>query len=127
MNRSEHGQSTVELAVLLPVVTVVLLGVVQVGLLIRDTLSVVNASRVAARAAALTPELSAVREAFDDQGVDLGSGTVELSGDLVPGGLAAIEVSRRPTSVPIFGRFIGSATLRERLVFRIEAADLPGP
>ena len=51
--RGARGQSTVELALLLPVVVLLLLAVLQMGLLARDIVLVTHASREAARAAAV--------------------------------------------------------------------------
>lgn len=52
--RGDRGQSTVELALLLPLVTILILLVLQFGLVLRDQLMVVHAAREAARAAAVT-------------------------------------------------------------------------
>lgn len=52
--RGDRGQSTVELALLLPLVAILILLVLQFGLVIRDQLMVVHAAREAARAAAVT-------------------------------------------------------------------------
>ena len=51
----DRGQSTVEVALLLPFVALLLLAVVQVGLVARDQVLVVHAAREAARAAAVDP------------------------------------------------------------------------
>ena len=50
---ADRGQSTVEFALVLPLVVMVLLLVVQVGLVVRDQVLVVHAAREAARAAAV--------------------------------------------------------------------------
>ncbi|CAM8659752.1 TadE-like [Acidimicrobiia bacterium] len=52
--RGDRGQSTVELALLLPLVAILILLVLQFGLVLRDQLMVVHAAREAARAAAVT-------------------------------------------------------------------------
>ena len=54
--RDASGQSTVEFALLLPVVVIALLAIVQVGLVVRDELGVVHAAREAARAASVDPD-----------------------------------------------------------------------
>ena len=51
--RLDGGQSTVELALCLPVVLMALLFVVQVGLVVRDQIRTVQAAREAARSAAV--------------------------------------------------------------------------
>lgn len=49
----DHGQSTVELAIVMPVIVVLLLLTVQVAVVIRDQVLVVHAAREAARSAAV--------------------------------------------------------------------------
>jgi Flp pilus assembly protein TadG len=53
----------VELALVLPLVLLLLLGVVQVGLVVRDQILVVHAAREAAREAAVDPAPGAARRA----------------------------------------------------------------
>ena len=57
----EGGQATVEVALLLPLLALLLLAVVQVGLVVRDQVLVTHAAREAARAAAVDPQLEAAR------------------------------------------------------------------
>ena len=52
-SREEEGQATVELALLLPVVVVLLLAVLQLGLVARDVVLVAHAAREASRVAAV--------------------------------------------------------------------------
>ena len=47
--RSQRGQSTVELACILPIVVICLLLAVQAGLVVRDRVLVVHAARAAGR------------------------------------------------------------------------------
>ena len=51
----QAGQATVELALVLPLIALLLLVVVQAGLVVRDQLLVTNAAREAARAFAVDP------------------------------------------------------------------------
>lgn len=51
--RGEEGQATVELALTLPVVAVLLLAIVQVTVIVRDHVLVTHAARVAVREAAV--------------------------------------------------------------------------
>lgn len=55
----DRGQAAVELALVLPLVCALLMGVVQVGLVIRSQLAVQVAARAAARAAAISADASA--------------------------------------------------------------------
>ena len=59
----DAGQAAVELALLLPVVVVLVLGVLQVALVGRDQLALELAAREAARAAAVSADPAAPRPA----------------------------------------------------------------
>jgi len=52
----DRGQATVELALATPVLCLLLLGVVQLAVVVRDQLAVVEAARVGARAAAVAAD-----------------------------------------------------------------------
>ena len=69
MSRDERGQSTVELALCLPFVVVVLAIVVQVGFLALDHVRLWHAAREAARVAAVDAELEAITDAAESSGV----------------------------------------------------------
>ena len=56
--RGEKGQSTVEFALVLPVVALVAIGLVQVGLSVRNQLAVELAAREGARAASVAADSS---------------------------------------------------------------------
>jgi Flp pilus assembly protein TadG len=60
---SQAGQSTVEFAVLLPVLMLAVLVVIQGGLVVRDQLLVQHAAREGARAAAVSDSVAEVRDA----------------------------------------------------------------
>jgi Flp pilus assembly protein TadG len=60
---SDHGSATVEFALVLPLVFVVVLGLVQVGLVVRDRLLVEAAARAGARAAAIQDDPDAISQA----------------------------------------------------------------
>ena len=61
--RSQAGQSTVEFAVLLPVLVLSVLVLVQGGLVVRDQLLVQHAAREGARAAAVSESVADVQDA----------------------------------------------------------------
>jgi len=64
----DRGQATVELALLLPLVALLLLGLVQVAVVARDQVLVAHAAREAARAAAVDDDVDAVRRAAEQAG-----------------------------------------------------------
>ena len=116
------GQATVELALLLPVLALVLLLILQIGLLGRDLVLVGHAAREAARAAAVDPDpgaaLAAARAAggLDDDRLD-----VVVSGRGDPGSRVRVTVTyRAETDIPIVGALLGDRTLRSAATMRVE-------
>ena len=69
--RGERGSAVVEFALVLPILLMVTLAVVQVGLVARDQLMVVQASRAGAREAAVSLDAPAVRSAVVHAAVGL--------------------------------------------------------
>jgi hypothetical protein len=118
--RPQRGQATVEMAVTLPIVVMLLLLTVQVGLLARDRVMVVNAARVAARAAAVDPTLAGVTGALERLGPPVDRAQVILGGDAAPGAMLPVTVRMRPTAMPLIGRLIGDKWMSERLVVMVE-------
>lgn len=121
--RSEAGQSTVEFVLVLPVLVMALLAVVQVGVVIRDSLAVQNLAREAARAAAVEPTLLTAQTAVRESSGRLDSRRVkvELDGGSDPGELVTATVHYdAPTSVPIVGLMVGDAALSASVTMRVE-------
>jgi len=104
------GQATVELALCLPLVCLLLLAVAQVAIVVRDQLAVQLAARDAARAAAVSADPSgAARNAASAAGVLDGLGVaVSTSGSTV----TATVTYRERTDVPLIGLLIPDFTLR---------------
>ncbi len=115
---AERGQSSVELAVLMPLILLLLLTVVQVGLLARDQLLAVHASRIAGRAVVVDPSHAAAAAALHRAGLDRVD--IRLSGDLRRGGFATVEATLLPTRVALVGRLIGGVEIAERLTVLVE-------
>ena len=111
-----------ETALVLPFVMAMVLVLVQVGLLVRDHILIVHATRDAARAAAVEPTTeSAASAALAATGLDPGRLQVETSGSRTAGGLLRVTVRYRPEpAVPIVGRFFPSMALEEALTIRVE-------
>ena len=82
--RSDAGQATVELALVLPLLLALVLVVVQVGLVVRDQVLLIHAAREAARVAAIDGDVpGAVEVARSSTGLDrsrLGVGIEAESG-----------------------------------------------
>jgi len=121
---SDRGQASVELALLLPVVLLLLLAVLQVGLLARDVVLVTHAAREAARAAATDPEPAVARSAalvssgLDPARVEV---TTTITGDGTTGRRVRIDVAyRAPTVVPLVGALLADRTIRTSATMRVE-------
>ncbi len=126
--RGDGGQASVELALALPLVVILLLGVVQVGLLVRDQILVVHAAREAAREAAVDASPDAPRRAALAGSTLAGSRmTVSSSGRGAAGSRVRVEVAyRAPTAVPLIGAAVGDLTLRASATMRVEGSSTGG-
>jgi hypothetical protein len=118
----ERGQATVEAALVLPLVVLLLLSVVQVGLLVRAEVLVTHAAREAARAAAVDPDPDApVRAATSATTLDPGRMHVSVHGRDGPGSRVEVEITYdAPTDVPLVGGLIGDVTLHASATMRVE-------
>jgi Flp pilus assembly protein TadG len=120
--RPQRGQSTVELACLLPVLVLCLLLAVQVGLVVRDRVLLVHGARLAGRAAIVDPSRRAATAALARQGSPVDRATVSLAGDTRPGGLLTVTLRMHPTRVPVVGRVVSSMVLEEQLSVMVEGS-----
>jgi hypothetical protein len=119
-DNGEAGQATVELAVALPLVFVMLLAGVQVVLVGRDQLAVVHAAREGARAAAVAanPRGEGVAAATAASGLDPSRLSTSVAAD---GSRVTIAVRyRSPTDVPLVGALIGDVTVVGTATMRVE-------
>lgn len=123
--RHDRGQSTVELALALPVVALLLLVVLQVGLIGRDTVVVTHAAREAARAAAVDPAPEAARRAATSSGgLEADAVTVTVRRHRGPAGrVVNVTVTYRlEGSVPLVGRWITPRAIRASATMRDETS-----
>jgi Flp pilus assembly protein TadG len=120
--RRESGQATVELALALPVLVVVMLLAVQVGLLVCDDILVVHAAREAARAAAVSSNSAEVSAAARRAaGLDPARLSVDVGSRGGAGSAVTVTVRyRAPTDVPIVGAFFGDYEMAQSVTMRVE-------
>jgi Flp pilus assembly protein TadG len=118
----ERGQSTVELALVLPVVALLLLALLQVGLVARDVVLVSHAAREGARAAATDSDPAAAeRAAARSGGLDPTRMDVTVRGREGPGSRVRVTVDYAiPTSVPIVGSLLGEISVATSVTMRVE-------
>ncbi|MDH4117391.1 MAG: pilus assembly protein [Acidimicrobiia bacterium] len=116
----ERGSLTVETALVIPVIVIVLVAVVEVIAVIGTQLDVAAAAREGARVAATSPDpadaVAAARRVLGDDGA---SAVVSVTRPGVVGRMAEVVVTYRKTLVtPLLGGL--GVTLRSRAVMRVE-------
>ncbi|MGH9244775.1 MAG: TadE/TadG family type IV pilus assembly protein [Acidimicrobiales bacterium] len=118
----DRGQATVEFALALPLLALLLLVVVQVGVIVRAQVLVTHAAREAARAAAVDPEPAApAHAARASSSLAPDRLAVDVSGRAGPGSRVLVEVRYSlATDIPLAGRLIPDLTLTARATMRVE-------
>jgi Flp pilus assembly protein TadG len=114
----QAGQAAVELALALPLIALLLLAVVQVGLVVRDQVLTVHASREAARVAAVDPDPAAPAAAAL-RGSGLRPDRLAVRVERGTSASAAVTY-RAPTDVPIIGALLPDLSLRANTTMRTE-------
>jgi Flp pilus assembly protein TadG len=117
--RRDVGQATVELALCLPFLCLLLLGTVQVALVIRDQLVAGLAAREAARAAAVSadPVGAGVRAALSG-GLDADRAEIAISDDGTD--VVAAIAYRVPTDLPLIGLLLPDLMVRASATMAFE-------
>jgi Flp pilus assembly protein TadG len=109
--RRERGSAVVEFALVLPILLLLCLALVQIGLLARDQLLLVQAARAGSRQAVVDPDDAAVRSAALDAAPGLDPARVEVT-VVRAGGLGQpVEVTvgyGARIAVPLAGLFFPS-------------------
>ncbi|MDQ6698218.1 MAG: pilus assembly protein [Actinomycetota bacterium] len=120
--RRESGQATVELALLLPVIMMLVLAVLQVGLVARDQVLVTNAAREAARAAAVDGRSGAALAAARRSGpLDPAELRVVVGRRGAAGSTVRVVVHYRSvTDAPLVGPLVGDVDLHAAATMRVE-------
>lgn len=121
-DRSDEGQATVELALVLPFVVLLALVLVQVGLVMRAQVLVTHAAREGARAAAVDDDPGAAREAVEASSpLEADRLDVDVSERGTRGSRVTVEVIfRSPTVVPLIGNVLADIPLRASATMRVE-------
>jgi len=115
-NSRQRGQATVELALVLPLIAVLLLLMVQAGLVVRDQLVITHAAREAARAAAVDPGADVA--AIVGQRTDLDGVTTQQTQD---GGNVRVDVHAEiVVRVPLLAMLRPTVGLDASATMRVE-------
>lgn len=123
MKSNEEGQSTVELALCLPLVVIVLAIVVQVGIVVLDNVRLWHAAREAARVAAVDSDAAEITRAAESAGVR--PVAVEVRPDPLyrrQGEPVTVTVSYSPSArIPVIGVLFEALEMKAVASMRIEA------
>jgi Flp pilus assembly protein TadG len=119
----DRGQAAVEFAIALPVVVVLVLGIVQLVVVVRDQLAVELAAREAARAASVSagPDAAARRAADEATGLAPLAVATGVDGDRVTVSVEYVS----STDVPLIGVFIGDITVTATVTMNREPPSAP--
>ena len=121
----ERGQSTVEFALVLPLVVVVVLGVLQVGMIVYAQVSVTHTAREVARALAVDPTVdvgSLVQEVSTLRADDVRISTEISESVSAVGRYVEVEVSAPvPTVSVLLSMFFDTFTVSARARMLIES------
>lgn len=118
MTGGDAGQAVVELALVVPLVLVLLLGVVQVTVVAAEQLAVWHAAREGARAAAVAaaPLDAATAAAHATTGLE----PLDVTA-VVAGGMVSVTVAHTDgTEIPVIGALLPSVTLRATVRMALE-------
>ena len=135
-SRNEGGQALVELALVLPLMLLLLLGIVQFGSVFRDYIALTDATRVGGRQAAVArsiqPEsarVPAVVAKVQKAAVNLNASKMTITvtpikaDGITPGWEQSGDVTVRstyPFKISIIGMVVFSGTLQSRTTERVE-------
>jgi len=123
---NQNGQSTVEFALVLPVVLILILGLLQVAVLARDQITVLGAAREGVREAIVTSDEGAIASAAKNAAPGLNL-DVKVTRGTERGDSAKVNVSAPPAKLPIVGEMVGGMNLKASATMRMEKSDSAGP
>src|SRR6266478_6375576 len=121
----EQGQTMVEFAVVLPILVVLLFGIVQFGILFNNYVTLTDAARAGARAAAVSRQASdpvgAATAAVQSSASDLNQGNlgVNISSTWAPTAPVTVTATY-PYSISLLGWVISSGTLTTKSTEAVE-------
>jgi len=123
--RDERGQSMTEFAVILPILVVLLFGIVQFGILFNNYVTLTDAVRAGARAAAVSRQASdpvgnatsAVRSSAGD--LNQSNLGVNVSSDWSPGSPVTVTATY-PYSISLLGWVVTSGNLTTKTTEAVE-------
>jgi Flp pilus assembly pilin Flp len=120
--RDEQGQATVELALCLPILALLLAAIVEIGVLVGDQARVWHAAREAVRVATVDRDVDDIREAAAAVGLrDIEVAVQPDAGNRIQGEPVSVSVTYDPPGhVPLLGDLLSRAELHAEATMRIE-------
>lgn len=121
----EHGQAVTEFAVVLPILATILLAIIQCGIVLNHYLTLNDAVRIAARAAAANADLgggsasSAAQQALTKAAGGLALQNVSVSSDWQSGSPVTVS-AQTPYTVTLLGVTVASGSFTSTTVERAE-------
>jgi Flp pilus assembly protein TadG len=119
-SNNDAGQATVEVALAVPLLVIVMLFGVQIALVIRDQIATIAAAREAARAVVVADGKTGVADNAVARTASLNPSrrSVKVS---INGGLVTATVTyRSPTDLPLVGIFIPDITVHSAATMALE-------
>ena len=122
MTRREEGQATVELALCLPLLALVLAALFEASMIAADQVRVWHAAREGARHAVVDPSEQSTESAAESVGLSpLEVEVTPESHHRVAGEPLTVRIAYEPdTHVPLIGKLFDGITLRASATMRIE-------
>ncbi len=122
MKRSNNdaGQATVEVALAVPLLVIVMLFGVQIALVIRDQIATIAAAREAARAVVVADGKTNVADAAVARTAALNPSRRSVKVSINGGLVTAIVTYRSPTDLPLVGIFIPDITIHGSATMALE-------
>lgn len=119
--REQRGQSSVELALALPFLLILVLFVVQVGLVVEARILVTHAAREGARAVAVDPGVDVEAAVLAATPLDPVRLEVEVVGSLVAGTEVTVRVRYSvATNTPLVGALMGDVEVEAQVTMLVE-------
>lgn len=101
---------------------ILILGLLQLGVVVRDQMMVLGAAREGARQATVTPDRALIEDAAARAAPGLRL-AVRVARGAARGEPARVMVSASPVRLPLVGQMVGGLTLRGSATMRIERSD----
>lgn len=118
---TEQGQSTVEFALVLPLVLLLLLGLLQVGVMLKDQMLVTSAAREGAREAAVSADAGRATASANRAAPGLRLRVVVREG-IERGDPVTVDVFGTPTALPLVGAIVAGRLLKASATMRMETS-----